>query len=148
MKDETNPIVDKETAARIARQSSLAPAPNPAPQLDYLCRLTGVLDHGAGMLEISIAYVPDRGLLTDTAFNAYLAQLAGAVETVEGLAVIVTDDLNNELVPRWVQVGIRRAGRREGETPETDGATEAAVLVEDRQPNWSNPELLGRLRAF
>lgn len=142
MKDDTPPTVAPDTAARIARQSSLDPAPNPAPQLDYLCRLNGALPHGGGTLEISVAYVPDRGVLTDPGFAAYLASLTDAPETMEALAVTVTDDLNNELVPRWVQVRIRRL------TEQDESPVGASVLVEDRQPNWSNPELLNRMRGF
>ena len=142
MKDDIQPAVTPDTATRIARQSSLDPAPNPAPQLDYLCRLTGALTNGGGTLEISVAYVPDRGVLTELGFAAYLATLADAPETMEALAVIVTDDLNNELVPRWVQVRIRRL------TDQEESPIGASVLVEDRQPNWSNPELLNRMRGF
>ena len=142
MKDDTQPAVEPATAARIARQSSLDPASNPAPQLDYLCRLTGALHDGGAKLEVSVAYVPDRGVLTDTGFAAYLESLANAAETAEALAVTVIDDLNNELVPRWVQVRIRRLNVDE------DAPIGAAVLVEDRQPNWSNPDLLSRILGF
>ena len=46
---------------------------------------------------------------------------------------MVLDDLNSELVPRWIQVLVLT--HEEGE-----------VLVEDRQPDWDNASLLAGLK--
>ena len=45
------------------------------------------------------------------------------------LAACILDDLNNELVPRWVRVRL---------TSTLDqGTTQAELVMEDRQPNWT-----------
>jgi 7-cyano-7-deazaguanine reductase len=49
----------------------------------------------------------------------------------------VLDDLNNELVPRWVELTVER-----------DAPLPHRVVIEDRQPNWDNPQLMARLRRL
>jgi len=116
-----------------ARRGRLAVVANPAPWHDYLVRWTMAMASGTRLV---IDSVPDRWILTPTALTAYLATLeAESWPTLEGLAVTVLDDLNNELVPRWVQVTIW--GRQ--------GAIRQCALADDRQPDWDNPGLLARL---
>ncbi len=116
-----------------ARRACLATVANPAPWHDYLVRWAGTLVCGTRLI---IDYVPDREVLTPTAFAAYVAIVeVGPWPTLESLVVSVLDDLNNELVPRWVRV---TADRKQG-------ATRHHVTADDRQPDWENPSLLARL---
>jgi len=60
---------------------------------------------------------------------------------LESVATVLINDLNNELVPRWVQIRIEI-------TPQPDApALFHTVTLEDKQPKWSNPELLARLES-
>lgn len=121
-------------AEHLARRALLATTEAPATRLDYLAFLTGE----AGPVEIEISYVPDKRLLAPAAFSAYLAMTAGETEhALEALALAILDDVNNELVPRWVRVTARLG--------ETAGRPRHRVLVEDRQPKWNNPSLLSRI---
>src|SRR3546814_2470130 len=93
-------------AEHLARRALLATTEAPATRLDYLAFLTGE----AGPVEIEISYVPDKRLLAPAAFSAYLAMTAGETEhALEALALAILDDVNNELVPRWVRVTARRS---------------------------------------
>jgi hypothetical protein len=85
--------------------------------------------------------VPDRLILTPQSFARYIDTLQSLPWThLEELAAAILSDLNNELVARWVQVALFR----------TDGALETNhhILLEDRQPNWNNAQLLSRLKAL
>ena len=72
-----------------------------------------------------------------------LAAALGGLDwkTLEAVAVAVLDDVNNEVVPRWVQVAVSYENADAGERERH------AVLIEDRQPGWDNPSLLARLPA-
>ena len=117
------------------RRERLTTAPNPDARHDYLVELQGEPAPGTRLI---IRYVPDR-LIADAAGAAsYLGALA--VETgaaPEALAIAVLDDLNNELIPRWVEVAIER-----------DQPLPHRVVVEDRQPGWDNPPFFARLRRI
>jgi hypothetical protein len=114
------------------RRAALGAQANPAPWHDYLVRWAGTL---AGGTRLVIDYVPDRQVLTPAAFAGYLALLeVGPWATLESLVVAVLDDLNNELVPRWVQVAAHHR----------QGTTRHHAVAEDRQPDWDNPGLLAR----
>ena len=120
-------------SAAAARRAGLGTVANPAPRHDYLVRWDGTLTCGTRLV---VDYVPDRLVLAPTAVAALLAVLdAGPWPALESLVVAVLDDLNNELVPRWVQV---TAHRRQG-------TIRHHVTAEDRQPDWDNPGLLARL---
>ena len=60
---------------------------------------------------------------------------------LEHLANAILDDFNNEIVPRWVQLEVSApfAGDIEGEH---------CVILEDRQPTWSNERLISRLKPL
>ncbi|MBO6865164.1 MAG: hypothetical protein RLW87_05555 [Alphaproteobacteria bacterium] len=123
--------------ARLARQSNVETVRNPLPRLDYLCKVVGSTVDGGAALELR--YVPDKLLLQEDAFGVYLAGLPDA-ESLESLAAMVLDDLNNELVPRFLQIRVRAS--------EDELDSGHAVLMEDRRPRWDNPALLSRLPAF
>ena len=90
-----------------------------------------------GRVQILIQYVPDRLILPERILQPYLAALPqGQCDQLEKLALTILEDVNNELVPRWVQIVASE------EVPQ-QGAHR--VLVEDRQPNWGNQALLARV---
>ncbi len=114
-----------------ARRANLECGPNPQARLDYVVELEGAV----GGASVRVRYVPDREVVSADAFARYLAVVEGlAWETLEAMAAAVLDDVNNEAVPRWVQVTARRDGH--------------AVMQEDRQPQWDNKALLSRLQPF
>ena len=83
---------------------------------------------------LTVCYVPDKLIVSESAFDAYLAALGDQDwHAPEALAVATLGDLNNELVPRWVSVIVDRDRHK--------------VVVEDRQPGWTNPALLAHLPA-
>ena len=133
-----DPVVSLEDTApvsRVERRPLLGSADNPDRDVDYLT----ILENAAvdGIFTVSLRYVPDKLLLTPTAFEAYLKSLKfGTWDTVQALALAILGDINNEIVPRWVQVEIAKS--------EPTGPSHR-VLVEDRQPKWDNPALLARL---
>ncbi len=124
-----------------ARRKLITTRPNPDSRLDYIVLLEGHLKGEAGSdTKISLRYIPDREVLVAESFGGYLDALAAEQwETPEDLAVTILSDLNNELLARWAQVAIN--------APESkhDALDVHGVVLEDRQPNWDNPALLGRL---
>lgn len=123
--------------ARIARQQRIRTERNPLPRADYLCRVLGKA--GTDGVRVELRYVPDKLLLQEPVFNDYLAALPEP-KTLESLAAMILDDLNNELVPRFVQIRVLAAASG----PDAGHA----VLIEDRRPRWDNPALLARLPGF
>lgn len=117
------------------RRARLVVRPNPAERLTYQVSLRAGSDQGGALFAwILVDYVPDRVLLDPSAFAAYVALLSHQTwEGLEALGVAVLDDLNNELVPRWVRVTVRAA--RIGQAP----SLRHDVVLEDWQPSWPAP---------
>ncbi|HYD31806.1 MAG TPA: hypothetical protein VEB64_13275 [Azospirillaceae bacterium] len=114
-----------------SRRIFLETTANPDPGHDYLVRLAGNV---AGA-SLAVRFVPDQLVLNPAGFAGYRAALAQEPwPALEALAITVLEDLNNELVPRWVQVVATR------EAPHTH-----EVVIEDRQPGWHNPLFIARL---
>jgi hypothetical protein len=114
------------------RRARLALRPNPAERLTYQVSLRAGADQGSALFAwILVDYVPDRVLLDPLAFADYAALLSLQTwQGLEALGVAVLDDLNNELVPRWVRVTVRAA--RTGQAP----SLRHDVVLEDWQPSW------------
>lgn len=116
------------------RRDRLKVAANPGTALDYLNVLRAEAP-GAEAL-VTLRYVPDKLTLESQTFADYLTAFESySDKALEELAIAILEDINNEVVPRWVQVTAVR----------THGDTTHRVLVEDRQPKWDNPALLARL---
>jgi hypothetical protein len=141
-----------EAAARaVAESHRLETIVNPSPRIDYLILLEGTL--AASGATVRLIYVPDRLLLPEDGFVQYLAHLdQGAPDRglPEELALKILGDLNDELVPRWLQIHVAgapstpaRSGNGGAHTPHRHCA-----LVEDRQPKWDNKALLARARGL
>ena len=116
---------------------------NPDMKLDYVISITG---HMATPVEVDssaihLRYVPDKTILTPASFGRYLDTLGTmAWGTLEERAAAVLNDVNNELIARWLQVSISAPDQVH------HGIDRHEVLLEDRQPNWANAGLLSRLK--
>ena len=128
-----------------ARRGHLSVRPNPSPGLDYVVTLEGRFRARGQAAEIALGlrYVPDRLILAGAAVEAYLGALGGASwSSLEAIAGAALEDLNNELVARWVHLTLcveHGAGTRH---------QSHRVTFEDHQPGWDNPGLLARLEPW
>ncbi|NQU59232.1 MAG: hypothetical protein HQ513_18530 [Rhodospirillales bacterium] len=127
----------------LKRRSFLVAERNPDIKLDYVITISG---HMATHSEIdssvvNLRYVPDKVILQPASFGRYLDAL-GTMDwaALEEAAAAVLNDVNNELITRWVQVGISAPDQIH------PGIDRHEVLLEDRQPNWDNAGLLSRLK--
>ena len=115
---------------------------NPGPHLDYVVTLAGhARGEHDGNVTVTLRYVPDRVVLAAAAFQAYLDAVGDGVSREE-MAVTLLEDINNEVVPRWVHVTVATDAGGD------DGVLSHRVTAEDRQPGWSNEAVLSRLRRY
>ena len=131
-----------QPADPIARRRPLTSRGNPNLALDYVV----LLDSDVAVVDclLRLRYVPDKFILEPESFDRYLSALSGHDLTEpEEIALTVLDDINNQVVPRWVQVTLQRGDRAAPDAP----PPRHCVMVEDQQPNWDNPALLSRLPA-
>lgn len=113
------------------RRALLRFAANPDPALDYMVTVTASLPDGSG---VELRFVPDQQLLDTACLPEYLAALPAVAP--EPAAAALLGDLANELLPRWLRVTVTSAG---------PAGIRHVVVMEERQPRWDNPALLGRL---
>ena len=112
----------------------LKTTPNPNPKLDYITELRNQL---SSTFWVTLTYVPDKLLLRPEAFIIYLeATLPTLAEPYENFAHVFLEDVNNEVVPRWLRIEI---------ISETI-PTRHIVLI-DSQPKWNNAPLLASLSS-
>ncbi|WP_259783118.1 hypothetical protein [Aestuariispira ectoiniformans] len=124
---------------KFTRRSKLETVANPNAGIDYLCSLSAHAQDDRAI--IHIRYVPDKLLLPTQSFGQYLHDLHLAAETsLEELALTILDDINNEVVPRWVQIRV--------DADEKSLDRGHRTLIEDRQPRWDNKALLARVELF
>ena len=129
----------------MTRRQLLTADGNPGTRLDYVVALEGGIpgDAQGGPRTVGLRYVPDKLVLQPAAFGRYLEALAAETwPSLEDLAVTILDDMNNEVVPRWVQVTVSLPDTRQ------PGVESHGVILEDRRPKWDNPALLSRLRRY
>jgi hypothetical protein len=138
-----------ETVASLTppqRRALLTVEHNPDARLDYVVDITGeVAGPAASRIQIlvTLRYVPDKFVLTPGSFGQYLRMIETLrLGSLEALATTILDDLNNELVARWCSVSLASPAAIQ------PGVQSHSVTLEDRQPNWSNPGLLSRLRPY
>lgn len=130
-------ICDNAFAETLRRREAIACADNPSPDRDYLVSLQFDLalppPNAAACLG-RLVLVPDRQILAPDGLDAYLALLAPeAGHGLEATAVRMFDDLNNQLIPRWISLSLSD-GRR-------------SVKLQDGQPSWRNDSLQATLHA-
>jgi len=118
---------------------------NPDPSKEFVATLEGRMATGESRMgcRVMVRYVSDRDIIDPAAFGGYLDVL-GTLDwdSLEQVAVAILDDINNEAVPRWVQVSLSALDEI------ATGVDSHGVLLEDRQPNWNNPSLLSRLKLY
>lgn len=128
-----------------ARRGRLVTTANPGTKLDYVIRLEGAMrgkpeNNG---ITVDLRYVPDRVIIEPESFGRYLDAL-GEVRwgSLEETAVAILDDVNNQVVARWIRLTVDAPGAVR------DGAGSHGVMLEDRQPHWENETLLSHLRRY
>lgn len=132
-------IAPRRDDAIWGRRALLSIVENPRPRTDYVIRLNQPFDDpelAADAMLLTARFVPDRHILMPKALQAY----ANAITTrhryePEQLAGVVFDDLNNELVPRWLNVKLEVGGSH-------------TIVFEESQPSWENAALLSRLEHW
>ena len=128
------------------RRERLETRRNPYPRIDYVVTVDGMinlagresLDDRAYTVSVTVRYVPDKLTVTPDSLTGYLGHLSdGRWGALEDLAAVMLEDINNEVVPRWVLVTLttRASGLSYGHV----------VSMEDQQPKWKNPRLMERL---
>ncbi|SCA57821.1 conserved hypothetical protein [Candidatus Terasakiella magnetica] len=119
----------------IKRRALLKAQNNPNKAIDYLITLEAFCPHETR--RVSLRYVPDKQVLESACFETYINNLFNdKTQTVETLANRLLEDINNELVVRWVQVIVFE---------DLSDTAMHSVVVEDHQPHWENPHLIARM---
>lgn len=117
--------------------------PNPHPERDYvvhmdlpeftcLCPLTGQPDFARFMLE----FIPDQHNIEMKSLKLYLWSFRDAGAFHEAMTNRIADDLIGLINPRYLRLLGRWYVR---------GGITTDVLIEHRQPDWQNPDLLSQL---
>ena len=127
----------------VERRSILKTVPNPNNDHDYLIELEDKIHPIRLVIEdevtICLRYIPDSCILVPAEYGNYLAGFEDEKFSdtgIEEIAGMILDDLNNEIVPCWINLDISVA--REG--------VKHRVVLEDRQPDWSNEALIARFK--
>ncbi|MBC8239682.1 MAG: hypothetical protein ISR50_01180 [Alphaproteobacteria bacterium] len=118
------------------RRDCLQTVANPATDRDRVSILSGELPTssllGGTPIHLDLRYIADRDIIAATALAHYFQAAAQEpCETLEAYADMVLNDLNNELVPRWIWLRLQGNGHQ--------------VIQQDRQPGWNDPGLLTTL---
>lgn len=119
------------------RRDQLITANNPNKTIDYIITLACSIPKSK--VEVTLRYIPDKIVLASDCFEGYVTAVVQGHGTLEESATIILDDLNNELVPRWLQVTAYKA---------QGNSAKHSIALEDHQPQWSNPSLLARLKPI
>ncbi len=115
------------------RRNLLKIQENPNRTLDYIVTLQA---KGPKAQSITFRYIPDKVILEGNIFAPYINDVILAESSVETAATTILEDMNNELVPRWLQVIM---------IVEDNQGAEHHVAIEDHQPQWNNTGLLSRI---
>ena len=120
----------------ILRREHLETGENLNTKIDYVVALSAT---ASDEYQVDIRYIPDLSILKPDSLKTYLAHL-GTMDwmTLEALGHTILNDLNNEVIPRWVQVTV--VGK--------SASLAHRVTFEDRQPRWNNPALLSRMSSI
>jgi NADPH-dependent 7-cyano-7-deazaguanine reductase QueF len=117
----------------VLRREHLETGENPNAKVDYIVTLSGTISQTC---RVDIRYIPDLAILKPASLSTYLETVGTmAWDRLEALGLTILNDLNNEVIPRWVQVTVWGKS--------ADMAHR--VTLEDRQPRWDNPTLLSRI---
>jgi hypothetical protein len=124
------------------RRKLINPIKNPRKDGEYIVQLLHRLApmdlEAQSGVELRLYYVPDRLVVDADDYDKYLSYFetkASGYKSYEELGSDIIDDLNNELVPKWIHLHIIAEHAH----------TIHRVKFEERQPNWDNAFLLSRL---
>lgn len=124
------------------RRKLINPVPNPRKDGEYIVQLIHKLApmdlEAQSGVELRLYYVPDRLVTGVDDYHTYLSHFEtneSGYSSYEELGSDIIDDLNNELVPKWIHLHIIAEHAH----------TIHRVKFEERQPNWDNVFLLSRL---
>ena len=130
----------------LTRRQLMVLSSNPDETIDFLVSLSGQVkqplwystEHSPiKSIAIRICYVPDRLILEETSLPIYLDGIrTEKFSNKEQAGITLLNDLNNELVPRWLRVTLTSMNEIHG-YPHT-----YEVCFQDSQPNWNNSKLL------
>mgnify|MGYP005666012101 FL=1 len=127
----------------LMRREVLKTNNNPGESIDYIVTVKGRLDrlkNTEGGREVIIRYVPDRFILIPDSFSTYIGNMAnGPWDSLEAIAVAILEDINNELVPRWVRITVNSVDLQAEDIPLH------SVSMEDHQPHWENKGLINSI---
>jgi hypothetical protein len=129
----------------LSRRKLLEGLPNPSSNFDYVTGFEATIEkHALGTPStVVVRYVPDRLILTAGSLDKYLHTLGQSKwDSLEDFAVVILDDIRNELVTRWVQVIVTMKPNA------MDHLQRHEIMLQDYQPNWDNEELLSRLPSL
>ena len=130
----SQPNLQADTAS--VRRQHLQTQANPNPKVDYLSVVRDTV--GGDEISVLLRYVPDKLVMPPTAFTAYLKAFHTAdFHSLETFALTLLEDINNEVVPRWVEITVTQSSS--GWSPGH------SVTVVDQQPRWNNTGLLSRI---
>lgn len=120
-------------------RSLLKSVPSPQSSPDYLIVLKGAVTWRRG--NVALSYVPDRLIVTEKSWGDYLCALGNARwDTLEEMALQLLNDVNNEIVPRWLRV----RGSVIADISDLSEKVTHVVVVDDHQPLWDNFALIKR----
>lgn len=125
------------------RRKIISPHKNPRKDSEYIIQLKhrlapNGLDAARGV-ELKLYYIPDKFVVEADNYDKYLLFFetkSQQYDSFEKLGSDIIDDLNNELIPKWIHLNITAEHAH----------TIHCVSYEERQPNWDNPFLLSRLK--
>ena len=120
------------------RRRLLITQPNPDESIDYLVLLNGRIKQSeSGPIDVKINYVPDRQIIEATSLSIYFDTVGTEMfPSTENAGILLLDDINNELVPRWIQITVSQKFSVDDFTHLHESR------FQDSQPNWSNSQLL------
>jgi 7-cyano-7-deazaguanine reductase len=127
------------------RRNLLETEANPGIQFDYVVTLQSELTGAENVFpaRLSLRYVPDRLLLKPACLASYFQEIETITfDNLEQAAVLLMEDFNNELVPRWINMRLNK------HTADSGTVQHHEATLEDRQPRWHNARLIERLERY
>ena len=119
------------------RRAVLETAPNPDSDLDYVITLSGIIQTDIPPIphtnvSVNLRYVPDREITMPVPWRVYLDVLGDqSWGTLEELAVTALADINDQLIPRWMELSVTSL----------TGESKHSILLSENQPEWNNPSI-------
>ncbi|OSQ39666.1 hypothetical protein [Thalassospira mesophila] len=127
------------------RRNLLETETNPGIQFDYVVTLQSELGGAQNVFpaRLTLRYIPDRLILKPACLATYFQEIETIVfDNLEQAAVLLMEDFNNELIPRWINMRLNK------HTADNASVQHHEATMEDRQPRWHNARLLERLERY